>query len=70
MPAQIILKMPNGEIRKIEIQTFGKSIEEILVENNIAPDSVVVLKEGTPIPVTEKLKDGDTITAIIAFSGG
>jgi len=70
MQARIVLKMPSGETRELIVEECGKTIEDILVENNIAPDSVVILKDGKPIPVTEKINDGDSIIAIVAFSGG
>ena len=70
MIAKIIVKMPNGKTKEINVSDVDKTVEDLLIENNIAPDSVVVLKNGKPIPVTEKLKDGDTVMAIIAFSGG
>ena len=68
MTVIIEVKYP-GENKIIET-SGGKTIEEILIENKIPPDSVVVLKNNRPIPITERVKDGDKILVIIAFSGG
>ena len=66
----VILEVKYPGESKITEAHDGKTIEEILLENNISPDSVVVLKNNRPIPITERVEDGDKIVVIIAFSGG
>jgi len=69
MTVKVRVKMPNGEVKEISAAP-GERIEEVLRRNGIIPDSVVILRGNTPIPYTERLKEGDEITAIVAFSGG
>ncbi len=69
MGVKIKVKFPNGEIKEITAEV-GERIEEALRRNGIIPDSVVILRGNTPIPYTDRVREGDEILAIIAFSGG
>lgn len=43
---------------------------EILRKLNISPDAVIVMKEGTPIPLNEKLSEDDELKILNVVSGG
>jgi sulfur carrier protein ThiS len=43
---------------------------DILNKLDLSPDAHIVAREGDPIPIDEKLKDGEKIEIIKVVSGG
>jgi|YelNatPaOPRAMG01_1025707.scaffolds.fasta_scaffold01711_11 sulfur carrier protein len=52
--------------RKVE----GKNPMQILHSIGINTNSVIILRNGKPIPEDEDIEEGDEITVIRSFSGG
>jgi len=48
----------------------GASPLDVLARFSLLPDAHIVLREGVPIPVDEKLRDGDALKIIRVASGG
>ncbi|MGC8645071.1 MAG: MoaD/ThiS family protein [Thermoplasmata archaeon] len=55
---------------KVERKVDGKNASDILHYMGINANSVIVLRDGRPIPEDEELSDEDEITVIRSFSGG
>ncbi|MBX8631858.1 MAG: MoaD/ThiS family protein [Thermoplasmata archaeon] len=68
---------------KVRVEVFGRSksesefvvspeetVQDLMRRLNIAPDAVVVFRNGEPVPVDEGLSEGDVLTFIEAASGG
>lgn len=43
---------------------------ELLKKLNLAPDAHIITRKGSPIPLDEKLSQGDKINIIQVISGG
>ncbi len=43
---------------------------DILDKLNLSPDAHIITREGEPIPIDDKLKDGEKIEIIKVVSGG
>lgn len=48
----------------------GASVMEALKRLGVAPDAVVVLRQGTPLPLDAGLEAGDELRVVNVFSGG
>jgi len=48
----------------------GANVEALLVSMGLLPDAHLVLRDGVPVPVDERLGDGDRIKVIRVASGG
>ena len=46
------------------------TVEEVLRAKGVRPDSVVVVRGGTPIPITEVVEDGEELQVLEVVSGG
>ena len=58
-----------NEIVDVEV-THGAICLDILEKLDLSPDAHIVAREGDPIPIDEKLKDGEKIEIIKVVSGG
>jgi len=43
---------------------------DVLKELGLLPDAHIVLRDGVPIPIDERLNDGDVLKVIVVASGG
>lgn len=48
----------------------GATVEDALRKINFKPDTVIALKKNKPIPIDDKLNEGDKITILQVSSGG
>lgn len=48
----------------------GATGQELLKKLNLAPDAHIISRKGSPIPLDEKLRQGDIINIIKVISGG
>jgi sulfur carrier protein ThiS len=65
---------------KIEVTSMGQEIililkegstgEDLLHALNLLPDGVLIVHNNTPIPYTNRLKNGDRLKIIRVASGG
>jgi len=55
--------------REAEKRFSGKA-EELVREMGMKPDEVIVLRNGKPIPIDERVSDNDEITLLRVSSGG
>jgi len=58
-----------GKTTEIELQD-GSTVEELLVQLGKRPDAHIVLRNEVPIPITERLEDGEEIKILRVASGG
>jgi sulfur carrier protein ThiS len=58
-----------NEFKKIDLKS-GSTVFNLLEKMNMKPDTLIVVKDNTPIPVDDKLNDGDELTIILVSSGG
>jgi sulfur carrier protein ThiS len=58
-----------NEIPNVEVPD-GALCLDVLDKLNLSPDAHIVTREGEPIPIDEKLKDGEKIEIIKVVSGG
>jgi sulfur carrier protein ThiS len=58
-----------NEIADVEVAD-GAMCLAVLEKLNLSPDAHIVTREGDPIPIDEKLKDGEKIEIIKVVSGG
>jgi sulfur carrier protein ThiS len=57
--------------RKEEIEVpDGASPLDLLARLCLLPDAHLVLREGIPIPIDERLNDGDSLKIVKVASGG
>jgi sulfur carrier protein ThiS len=59
----------NNEVKKIQIDP-GSKVEDVLKKISLKPDGVIVIHDSQPIPIDEKLKDGQKLTILQVSSGG
>lgn len=48
----------------------GATGQELFMKLNLAPDAHIITRKGNPIPLDEKLRQGDKISIIQVISGG
>ena len=56
--------------QKVELARPRATVEEILRAKGIRPDAVVVVRGGTPIPITDLVADGEELEVLEVVSGG
>lgn len=59
----------SNETKEIQINA-ASTIETILKNLNIKPDTVIVMENKKPLPIDDKLKDGQEISIMQVSSGG
>jgi len=57
------------ETKEIHLET-GSTVNDLLREMNLKPDTLIVMSNNTPIPVDNALKDGQEVAIIQVSSGG
>jgi sulfur carrier protein ThiS len=61
--------IPSKETKEVELEEGATGMS--LVENlDLTPDSIIIARSRTPIPIDEPLKDGEILTLISVVSGG
>jgi sulfur carrier protein ThiS len=57
---------------KVQEQTLpeGSTVEDLLSQLNLHPDSYIVTKDSKPVPITRNLEDGERLKIIKVASGG
>ena len=55
--------------RKLEFKK-ELTIEHVLKKLNLKPDTVIVIIKNHPVPIDDKIKDGDELTILHVSSGG
>ena len=58
-----------NETKEIELQT-GSTVNDVLKKINLKPDTVIVVNNDKPVPVDDKVEDGQDFTIIQVSSGG
>jgi len=58
-----------NETKEIELQK-GSTVNEVLKKINLKPDTIIVINNDKPVPVDEKVEDGQEFTIIQVSSGG
>ncbi len=66
MPTVRVKLLPGGATKTVEAST----LLELLDKLGLSSESHVVLRDGTPLPETERLKDGDSLVVVRVLSGG
>ena len=60
--------LPEGKM--LESKGGGSTIIEVLRGMGIKPDTVIVLREGKPVPIDDKVNKNDKITILKVVSLG
>ncbi len=67
----IKVKLLPGEKEDLDVEVAdGANCLDILDKLDLSPDAHIVAREGDPIPIDEKLKNGEQIEIIKVVSGG
>ena len=67
---KILLKtLPDNNTKEIEIKS-GSKIIDILKKISLKPDSIIVLKGTSPVPVDDNIIEEHELTIIKVASGG
>ena len=48
----------------------GSSMYEVLKKFNMKPDNIIILRDNTPVPVDDRVCEGDHLAIIKVSSGG
>ena len=48
----------------------GSTVNILLDKLNMKPDTVIVMKDNSPIPIDKELNDQDELTIVLVSSGG
>ncbi len=54
--------------RVVEVEK-GKSYADVMLDLGINPETVIVIRDSTPVPIDEKVEEGE-ITVMRVISGG
>lgn len=54
----------------VELARSSATVEDVLRARGIRPDSVVVVRGSTPIPITDTVEDGEELEVLEVVSGG
>jgi sulfur carrier protein ThiS len=66
----VIARLPRPNVpQRVQIPA-GATVLDALRRLGTPPDAVVVLREGTPIPLDATLHEGDDLRVFNVFSGG
>ncbi len=55
---------------RVELKRPRATVEDVLRAKGIRPDSVVVVRGQTPIPITDRVEDGEELELLEVVSGG
>ncbi|MFA5772121.1 MAG: MoaD/ThiS family protein [Thermoplasmata archaeon] len=69
MDVTIILLPGKATAKRLQLQN-GSTVLDILNKLNINPDTMIPLRNSSPLPIDERLKDGDVIELVRVVSGG
>ena len=58
-----------NEIKKLDLETES-TVHDAIKKINLKPDTVIVMNKNKPIPIDDKLEDGEELTIIQVSSGG
>ena len=61
---------PENKTTALDFKVESTTVMDVLLRLNIKPDTVVVIRNGDPIPIDEDVKDGDKLKIIKVASGG
>ncbi len=61
--------LPEKNVKEQEIQK-STTVGDVIKSMHIKPDTVIAMRDNTPIPIDETIKEGDKITIIKVSSGG
>lgn len=59
----------SDKIKKIQIEN-NSTILDLLIKLDIKPDTVIVMRDNSPIPIDEKLENDEDLSIIQVSSGG
>jgi len=48
----------------------GSTIEDLLIKLNLKPDTIIVMDQKKPLPITDELNDSQELTILQVSSGG
>ena len=68
MKIKIKLSRTN-ETKKLTTEE-GTTINDVLKKIDLKPDTVIVMEKDKPLPIDDKIKDGQELTIIQVSSGG
>lgn len=66
---EVTLLPTRKETKSLEIAA-GSRVEDAIRALGLYPDAWIPVMDETPVPIDEKLKDGDKLKLIAAVSGG
>ena len=66
----IIVKLSRSNTEKQITIEEKSTVSEVLKKVDLKPDTVIVMSDDKPIPITEKLIDGQKLTILQVSSGG
>ena len=61
--------LPDNTTQKINVPT-PITIEQLILQLNLKPDTVIITKNNTPLPIDETLDDDQELNIIRVASGG
>jgi sulfur carrier protein ThiS len=59
----------SDKIKKIQIEN-NSTILDLLIKLDLKPDTVIVMRDNSPIPIDEKLENDEDLSIIQVSSGG
>jgi sulfur carrier protein len=65
----LVTKFNNNSPVEIEVDK-NSTPYDILKKLKLTPDTMIILRDGQPIPIDEELNDNDNIKIIQVVSGG
>ena len=63
-------RIPRSNKSNEFILKTGSTVNNLLEKLNMKPDTLIVMRDKSPIPIDEILNDGDDLTIILVSSGG
>ncbi len=66
---RVKLKFVGFEEGDKELEVENKTYSELISDLGINPETVIVIRDSTPIPLDEKVKEGE-VTIMRVISGG
>ena len=67
---KITVKLSRSNQKKEFNFKSGSTVQELLQQINLKPDTVIVMNKEKPVPIDEILVDGQSLTIIQVSSGG
>lgn len=62
--------LPSGKQTRVVELKKGSDVEELVRTLRLFPDAWIAVRGATPLPMDERLEDGDEIKLIAVISGG